>query len=60
MEIVHIEAVLMENNELIHMGKSLGFIGNRQRKLVDSGAGKLSKWNETIVEIQKPGEDNCA
>ncbi len=43
MEIVHIEAVLMENNELIHMGNSLRFIGTRQRKLVDSGAGKLSK-----------------
>lgn len=61
MEIVYIEAVLMDNDELIHLGKSLGFIGKRQRELVDSkGAGKLSKSGTTVVEIKLKGKDNCA
>lgn len=61
MEIVYIEAVLMDNDELIHMGKTLGFIGKRQRELVDSkGAGKMSKGGITVVEIKRGKEDNCA
>lgn len=61
MEIVYIEAVLMPNDEIIHMGKSLGFISQRQRELADSkGAGKLSKAGMLVVEIKRKGEDNCA
>lgn len=49
----------MDNDELVHMGKSLGFIGKRE--LVESkGAGKLSKGGTTIVEIKRGKEDNCA
>lgn len=52
MELVYIEALLMDNDELIHNGKTLGFISKKQRKLVDSkGACKLTKGKEPIVAI---------
>lgn len=55
MKTVYIEAILMDNNELVHMGQSLGIVSKRQRELVDShGAGKLSKSDITIVEIKRP------
>lgn len=50
-KIVYLEAALMPNGELIHFGKSLGFITDRQRELVDNGACKLSKGSEPIVCI---------
>lgn len=50
-KIVYIEAALMSNNELIHFGKSLGYISKEQRKLVDSGANKLTRGNEDVVAI---------
>ena len=50
-KIVYIEAALMPNNELIHFGKSLGFISNEQRELVDSGANKLTRGKESVVAI---------
>jgi hypothetical protein len=57
-KIVYVEAVLMENGELIHYGQSLGFINARQKKLVESdGAAKLAKGGETIVAI---GKNNVA
>ena len=51
MEIVYIEAVLMENNELIHFGKSLGFITNEQRSRVDARATKLTRGKEIVVAL---------
>lgn len=61
MEIVYIEALLMDNNELLHCGKTLGFVGKRQKELVESkGAGKLAKGGITVVEIKRKNEDNCA
>lgn len=50
-KIVYIEAALMPNNELIHFGKSLGYINEKQRKLVDSGANKLTRGKEVVVAI---------
>ncbi len=52
MEIVYIEAVLMDNDELIHFGKTLGFITADQRKLIESGASKLTRGNEPVVSIK--------
>jgi len=52
MKVVYIEAVLMDNNELIHFGKSLGFINKDQRKLVENGACKTTKGGETVVAIK--------
>lgn len=51
MKVVLIEAVLMDNDELIHFGKSLGFIGKKQRELIDAGDGacKLARGGEVIV-----------
>lgn len=60
MELVYLEAILMDNKELIHKGKSLGFIGTRQSELVESKACKLSHPNMPVVEIKIPGEDNAA
>lgn len=50
-KIVYVEAALMPNNELIHFGKSLGYISSEQRKLVDSGANKLTRGKEDVVAI---------
>ena len=60
MQLVYIEAVLMDNDELIHMGKSLGFIGETQKKLVDQGATKLTKGKEPVVAIKQGKKDNIA
>lgn len=51
-KIVYVEAALMPNNELIHMGQTLGYINEKQRKLVDSGANKLTRGNEVVVAIR--------
>lgn len=61
MKVVYIEAVLMANNELIHFGKSLGFVSDRQKKLVESGACKMARGKEPIVMIKQKGLDkDCA
>lgn len=57
MEIVYIEAVLMDNREVIHMGKIIGKIGRRQLELINNGATKLTKGHEKIVAISK-GKEN--
>ena len=49
MEIVLIEALLMDNDELIHYGKSLGFITKEQRDLIENKATKLTKGKEIVV-----------
>ena len=49
MEIVYLEVVLMPNNEIIHFGKTLGFITKEQRELLDAGAQKITKGKEPIV-----------
>lgn len=56
MKIVYLEAVLMDNDELIHFGKSLGFVSERQRELVESGACKMTKGSEPIVSIKSRQE----
>lgn len=53
MKVVYIEAVLMDNKELIHFGKSLGFVSARQVELVESGACKLTKGKEPVVAIKQ-------
>ncbi len=56
MEVVYIEAVLMDNGELLHYGRSLGFIGKRQQELVDNQATKITKGKEKIVAIKSSDE----
>ena len=55
-KVVYLEAVLMENGELIHFGKSLGFVSDRQKELVESGACKLTKGSEPVVAIKSQRE----
>lgn len=51
-KIVYVEAVLMPNNELIHMGQTIGYINEKQRELIDSGANKSTRGNEVVVAIR--------
>lgn len=55
MKIVYIEGVLMDNGEFIHFGKSLGFIGDRQKMLVREEATKKTRGGEIVVMLK--GED---
>lgn len=50
--VVQLEAVLMENGEVIHYGKSLGFINKKQRELVESGATKLARGGEVMIALK--------
>lgn len=50
-KVVYLEAILMANREVIHYGKSLGFINDRQIDLVESGATKLTKGNEVVIAV---------
>ena len=59
MEIVYIEAVLMDNDELIHFGKSLGFISKKQRELIEAGATRLTKGSEPVVSIKNSGRETA-
>ena len=52
-KIVYVEAVLMPNNEVLHMGKSLGYVSDRQHELVESGACKLTRGKEPVVNLGK-------
>jgi len=52
LKIVYLEAVLMPNGELLHYGKSLGFVDKQQAKLVEGGACKITKGKEPIVAIR--------
>lgn len=56
MKVVYLEAVLMPNGEVIHYGKSLGFVSERQKELVESGACKLTKGKEPVVSVSKEVE----
>ena len=49
--IVLVEGVLLENGEVIHYGKSLGFINKKQKKLVEAGATKYPRGNEPVVAV---------
>jgi len=51
-KVVHIEAVLMNNGEVIHFGKSLGFVSFDQMDLVKKGATKLSRGGEIVVALK--------
>jgi len=51
--VVLLEAVLMENGEVLHYGKSLGFVNKEQSDLVEKGATKRSRGNEIVVAIGK-------
>lgn len=51
--VVHLEALLMPNGEVLHYGKSLGFVDKRQMELVEAGATKLSKGNEIVIGVGK-------
>jgi len=50
-KIVLIEAVLMSNGELIHYGRSLGFIGKKQSERVQANATKIARGREMIVAL---------
>lgn len=49
--IVYLEAALMPNNEVLHLGKSLGYISDRQRELVTFGVNKTVK-NAKVIELK--------
>ena len=51
-KVVYLEAILMANREVLHYGKSLGFINDEQSDLVESEATRLSKSNEVIVDLK--------
>ena len=51
--IVYLEACLMPNGEVIHFGKSLGFISDKQKELVESGATKLTRGKEIVIAVGK-------
>jgi len=55
--IVMIEGALMANGEFIHYGKSLGWINQRQREMVENGATKLARGSEIVIAL---GKDNVA
>jgi hypothetical protein len=50
-KIVYLEGVLMENNEIIHFGKSLGFINKRQLEMLENGSNKITKGKEPVVAV---------
>lgn len=50
-KVVYIEAVLMDNNEVIAHGNTLGFINKEQKGLVENEATKLTKGHEVIVAL---------
>lgn len=49
--VVLLEGVLMENREFIHFGKSMGFINERQRDLIESGACKTARGSEPMIAL---------
>ena len=49
--VVLLEAALMANGEVIHFGKTLGFINERQRELVENGASKTARGGEIVVAV---------
>lgn len=49
--VVYVECVLMPNKEVIHFGKSLGFVSDRQAEMVESGACKLTKGSEPVIAL---------
>ncbi len=55
--IVYVEAALMENGEVIHLGKTIGRIGEKQRELLEAGATKTARGNEPVVAL---GNGNVA
>ena len=55
-KVVYVEAVLMGNREVIHYGKTLGYINEKQLSLVEGEATKLARGNEVIIAIN----DNVA
>lgn len=50
-KVVYLEAVLMANGEVIHYGKTLGFINERQGDLIESKATKLTRGKEIVVAV---------
>lgn len=54
-KIVYVEAALMPNGEVIHLGKTLGYVSKRQAEMVESGACKLTRGSEPVVAL---GKDN--
>lgn len=52
-KVVYVEAILMQNGEVLHLGKTLGYVSERQAKLVESGACKITKGGEPIINIGK-------
>lgn len=50
-KVVLLEAVAMANGEIIHFGKSLGFMNKRQVELLESGAHKIARGDEPVVAV---------
>lgn len=50
-KVVCLEAILMPNGEVMHFGKSLGFVSKKQMELVEAGATKLTRGGEVVVAM---------
>lgn len=50
-EIVYLQAVLMPNGEVIHFGKTLGFLNEREWKRIREGNAKLTSAGNVVVEL---------
>ena len=49
--VVLIEGVIMANGELIHYGRSLGFVNEKQLELLETGANKTARGHEPIIAL---------
>lgn len=49
--VVYVEAVAMANGEIIHYGKTIGFMNERQVSMLEAGATKLTKGSEPVVAV---------
>ena len=51
--VVYVEGALMEEGEVLHYGKRIGRINDKQRELIEAGATKLTRGNEIVVALGK-------
>ncbi len=53
MKLIKIEMLLMDNNELLFYGKSLGFIGKKEEEAIleEKGAEAGSEWKPYKSEL---------
>lgn len=51
MKVVYVEAMLMDNGEVISYGTPLGYVSKRQKEMAESGACKLTRGNEPVIAL---------